>query len=150
MAHLTTTHVSWLYGVHVILLLCSLYILNIFYIQLYLTLAGFLLKILCSLWDFGKCLLINRRKTFTIFVDNALLNGGLNQIIFRDLFFGFCHWFLVYLKSTLNLLFFRASSYSHFAVLNFSSLDDFFDSLSWMEFGSCFMMFDGLFDKLWM
>ena len=95
----------------------------------------FLLKTLCSLWDFGKCLLINQSNIFAIFLDTALLNGGLNQILFRDLFFGFCRWFLVYLKSTLNPLFFRASSYSHFAVLNISSLDEFFDSLSWMEFG---------------
>ena len=48
--------------------------------------------------------------------------------------------FLVYLKSTLNPLFFRVSSNSHFAVLNISSLDKFFDSLRWMEFGICFMM----------
>ena len=93
----------------------------------------FLLKILCSLWDFGKCLLINRRNIFAIFVDTALLNGGLNQILFRDLFFGFCRWFLVYLKSTLKPLFFRASFYSHFAVFNISLLDEFFDSLSWMD-----------------
>ena len=66
---------------------------------------------------------------FATFVDTALLNGGLNQIIFWDLFFGFCCWFLVYLKSTLNPLFFRASSYSHFAVLKISSLDEFFYSL---------------------
>ena len=105
---------------------------------------------LCSLWDFGKCLLINRRKIFATFVDTALLNSGLNQIIFWDLFFGFCCWFLVYLKTTLNPLFFRASSYSYFAVLNISSLDKFFDSFSWMEFGIYFMTFGGWFDKLWM
>ena len=63
----------------------------------------FLLKILCSLWDFGKCLLINQRYIFATFVDTALLNGGLNQIIFRDLFVGFS--FMVYLKSTLNPFF---------------------------------------------
>ena len=27
---------------------------------------------------------------FATFVDTALLNGGLNQITFRDLIFGFC------------------------------------------------------------
>ena len=47
-------------------------------------------EILCSLCDFGKCLLINRRKVFATFVDTALLNGELNQIIFPVLFF----WFL--------------------------------------------------------
>ena len=111
----------------------------------------FLLKILCSLWNFGKYLLISRRKIFATFVDTALLNGGLNQIIFRALFFGFCLWFLVYLKSTLKpLFFFRASSYSHFAVLSISSLNEFFDSPSWMEFGICFMTFHRWFNKLWM
>ena len=95
-----------------------------------------------------QCLLINQRKMFAIFVDHTLLNGGLKQIIFQDLFFGFCCSFLVYLKSTLNPLFFRASSYSHFTVLNIFSLDEFFDSLLWMEFGICFMTFGGWFDKL--
>ena len=33
--------------------------------------------------------MINRRKIFAMFVDPALLNGELNQIIFRVLFFGF-------------------------------------------------------------
>ena len=103
----------------------------------------FVLKILCSLWDFGKCLLINQKKFFATFVDTALLNGGLNKIIFWDLFFVFCWWFLVYLKSTLNPPFFRASSYSYFAVLNISSLEKFFDSVFWMEFGICFMTFGG-------
>ena len=87
---------------------------------------------------------------FQHFVYTALLNGGLNRIIFRDLVFGFCCWFLVYLKLTLNSPFFRASSYAPFAVLNISSLDKFFDSLSWMEFGICLMTFGGCFDKLWM
>ena len=31
------------------------------------------------------------KKNFSTFVDTAWLNGGLNQIILRDLFFGFCH-----------------------------------------------------------
>ena len=96
----------------------------------------FLLKNFYILWDFGKCLLIKRRK---ILLDTALLNGGLNQIILRALFFGFCLWFLVYLKSPLNPIFFTASSSSHFAVLNISSFDNFFDSLCRMEFGICFM-----------
>ena len=65
------------------------------------------------------------------------------------LFFGFYCWFLVYLKSTLNLLFCRAFSYSYFAVLNMSSLE-FFNSLSGMEFGICFMTFGEWFDKPWM
>ena len=133
-------NVSWIHGVDIILLLCPFYILDIFWIQLQLTFTVFLLKTLCSLWNFGKCLLINRRNIFPIFVvfvDTALLNGGLNQIIFRDLFFVFFRWFLMYLKSTLNSLFFRASLYPHFAVLHISLSDEFFDSLGWMEFVWC-------------
>ena len=49
----------------------------------------------------------------------------------------------MYLKSTLNPLLFGVSSYSHYAVLNIFSLDGFFDSLSWIEFGICSMMFVG-------
>ena len=82
-------NVIWLHGVDVILVLCPLHILEIFSIQPELTFTVFLLKILCSLRDFGKCLFINRRKIFATFVDTALLNDLLNQIIFRDLFFGF-------------------------------------------------------------
>ena len=59
-------NVSWLHDVDLTLILCNLDIV-------------FLLKILCSLCDFGKCLLINRRKSFAIFVDTALLNGRLNH-----------------------------------------------------------------------
>ena len=110
----------------------------------------FLLKILCSLRDLEKCLLINQKNFFATFVDTTLLNGGLNKIIFWDLFFVFCWWFLVYLKSTLNPTFFRASSYSYFAVLNISSLEKCFDSVFLMEFGICFMTFGGWFVKLWM
>ena len=53
----------------------------------------------------------------------------------------------MYLKSTLNPIFCRASSYFNIAVLNISSLGKFFDSLSWMEFGICFMTFGEWFDK---
>ena len=38
------------------------------------------------------CWLISRRKIFATFVDTALLNGELNQIIFRNIF-----WFLWFL-----------------------------------------------------
>ena len=138
------------YTVDIILVLCPLFILGIFWIQLQLTFIVLLLKILCSLWDFGKCLLINRGNIFSIFVDTDLLNGGLDQIIFRDLCFGFSRWFLMYSKSTLNPLFSIAPSYSHFAVLHISSLEEFFDSLSWMEFIICLMTFGWWFHTLWM
>ena len=45
---------------------------------------------LCSLRDFGKYLLINHRKILATFADIALLDGGLNQKIFRVLLFGSC------------------------------------------------------------
>ena len=98
---------------------------------------------LCSFWDFGTWFLLNKRKIFATFQDTALLNGGLKQIIFRVLVFGFCHWFLVYWKSNLNPIFFRELSYSHCAVLCISSLNEFFDSLSWIKFEICFMALGG-------
>ena len=49
----------------------------------------FLLKILCRLWDFGKCVLINWINIFAAFTDTALFNGGLNQTMFPGLFFVF-------------------------------------------------------------
>ena len=107
-----------------------------------------------SLWDLRKCLFISPRKMFATIVDAALLYGGLKQVMFQNLFFGFCRWFLVYLKSTLNPLFFRASLYFDCAVLNISSLAEFFDWLiSQSSLGgirNCFITFSGWFDKLWM
>ena len=46
------------------------------------TLTEFLLKILCSGLDAGKCLSIRFRKFLPTFVLTFLLKGGLNQIIF--------------------------------------------------------------------
>ena len=85
----TVTQSQLVTRVDVILLSYPFYILVIFCIQLWLTFTVkiVLLKILCSLcslWAFGKCLLINRRKIFAAFVDTTLLNGGLNKIIFRE------------------------------------------------------------------
>ena len=58
------------------------------------------------------------KKNFKAFVDTALLNGGLNRIIFRALFFDFFALFII------------ASSWSHFGVLNISTLGEIFDSPS--------------------
>ena len=49
----------------------------------------FLLKILFSLWERGKCLSIRRKNVFTMFVETLALNGGLNQMIFLFLPFKF-------------------------------------------------------------
>ena len=102
----------------------------IYHMNIYMNIYIYIyMNILCSLWGFWN---------FAKFVDTALFNGRLNQIIFRDLFFDFYCSFLVYLKWTLNPLFLRASSDSHFAVLNISSLDEFLIvSLGWnAEFAS--------------
>ena len=69
-----------------IFLLCFLMIMDIFSVQLQLTLMVFLLNILWSLLDRGKCLSINLRKVFPMFVLMFLLKGGLNQIMFLFLF----------------------------------------------------------------
>ena len=84
---------SWLHNMDVMLLVCLLYILNIFSIQLWLTFTVFLLKILWSLWwDFGKCLSINWGKMLATFVDTALWvkrNNILSSIFwFLSLIFG--------------------------------------------------------------
>ena len=99
---------SWLHDVDVILLLCSLFILH----TAETNLQCVSVEILCSLWDFEKCLLTKQRKIFPTFMGIALLDGALNQIIFRVLFFNFCCWFLVHSELTLNPFFFRESLYS--------------------------------------
>ena len=79
------------------------------------------------MWSVGLCkkLLDLSKKNFVTIVNAVLLNGGLNEIIFPDLVIGFWRWFLVYLQVTLKPLLFRTFSYSHFALLNVSSLDEF-------------------------
>ena len=49
----------------------------------------FLLKILFSLCERGKCLSIRRKNVFATFVETLALNGGLNQMIFLFLTFKF-------------------------------------------------------------
>ena len=53
---------------------------------------------------------------------------------------------LVYFNEHYNPTSFSASSYSTVAVLKISCLQEFFDSLSEMEFGNCFMIYGGWFD----
>ena len=67
--------------------------------------------------------------------------------MFRFHVFGFSHF-----KSTLQPDFFSASLYSTFAVLKISWLEEFFDSLSEMEFGNCLMICRGCstFEDEWM
>ena len=72
-------------------LLCPDIIEFKFFIQLELIFIVFLLNILCSLLDFGKCLSNSLKNTFPIFVCTFLEYGGLNQIIF--LFRFLCSFF---------------------------------------------------------
>ena len=78
------------------------------------------------------------KKNFCNICGYYFVECWLNKIIFRDWFFGFCFWFLVYLTSTFNPLFFRSSFYSKFTVLMISSLNNFLTvSLEWnLEFAS--------------
>ena len=60
--------------------------------------------------------------------------------MFRFRVFGFSDLLSLYFKTTLKHDFFSASSYSTFAVLKTSWLEEFFDSLSEMEFGNCLII----------
>ena len=57
----------------------------------------FLLKILLNVLSLGKYLSINERNVFATFVATLMLNGGLNQVIFRFLVFSF-HCFYSYMS----------------------------------------------------
>ena len=83
-------------------------------------------------------------------VETDLIKGGLNHIIFRFRVFDFSDLLLAYFKSTLKPDFFSASSYLTFTVLKMSWLEEFFGSLSKMEFGNCLMICGGWFDDEWM
>ena len=66
-------------------------------VQLQLTFKLFLLKILWSLCDLGKCLSTSYKKDFATFVSTFWLKGGLNQIMFLGLFVWFLwFWFWSY------------------------------------------------------
>ena len=56
---------------------------------------------------FGKSV-DQSKKMFAKFGDIALLNGGINQIIFRVLFFGFCRWFFGVFKSNFERTFLQS------------------------------------------
>ena len=76
---------------------------------------GFLLKILLSLLSFGKCSSINARNVLATFVATLMLNGGLNQVIFRFLVLFFSLFLSVHVLSNCRFVlcpfFFRASVY---------------------------------------
>ena len=100
----------------------------------------FLLKILCGLLDFGKCLLIRLRKILPMLAWMLLLQGGLNQMMFLFLlrFVG------LHGKKDRGIeypLFCRSASY--FAVLKMSSLVELSYSLLVMDVGIYLMMLGG-------
>ena len=66
-----------------IFLLCPLIICDKFWVQLKLTLMVFLLKILCSLLEPGKCFSIKFRNIFATLVDTSKVHCVLNQMILR-------------------------------------------------------------------
>ena len=103
----------------------------------------FLLEVLCGLLDFRKCLLIDQRKIFATLWIHCFVEWRVNRNNVSSSIFWYLSLIFGVIKSILSRLLFRASSYSYFAVLNKSSLDKFFNSLFWMEFGICLMTFDG-------
>ena len=95
------------------------------------------------------------RKVFATSVLTFLLNGRLNQIMFRFL----CLFFLLFLFTlfswhlyssfVLYSDFDKASSYPPFTELNISSLDEFHENHFLIEFGNCFNIPGGWFEEVW-
>ena len=107
-----------------------------------------LLQILCSRWWGGKCLASSRKNSLPILVLTCLLNGGLNNVMLRFLFFFFSETRLsVYSSLPVCPLRCIASSYSGTALenslLSHESCDRRVASIS----GSCFLMTGGWLDK---
>lgn len=98
----------------------------------------FLLKILWSLFELEKCLSIKDKNLFATFVDTSLLKGGLNHTMLRLLFFrsGVVGLWNVSVTSLYHPIRY-ASAYSCLLSRNTSWLDEFLDSRSLIDFGSC-------------
>ena len=107
------------------------------------------LNILLSLWCFGKCFLTSLINVLPMLVLTFWLKGGLNQIILRFLFRLLLASSFAYFIDVLNPLSFRAFSYSGFALLNSSSLQDKSDNRLFIIFGRSFIMVEGWFDFAW-
>ena len=99
-----------------IFLLCPLIICDMFWVQLWLTLAVFLLKILGNLLEWRRCFPIKFKNIFATLVDTYKLSGGLNKMILRCRFLLtlFCLWLGgIYVNFVVCPHFFSASSYSN-------------------------------------
>ena len=105
------------------------------------------LNILCSLFDLGKCLSINCRNVLAMFVETALLYGGLNQIMFRFLFRCFLSR-LVKVGVSGNPLRFSASSYSGLALSKICLFVELLDRRSLIARGNCLITCGGWFDAV--
>ena len=89
---------------------------------------GISIKYFVKVLDQGKCLSINLRKVFPMFVLMFLLKGGLNQIMFLFLF----HFFgrlVLNSRSAVCPEVLRAFSYSVLALLKISSFAELSDNL---------------------
>ena len=125
-----------------IFLLCFLIIMDIFSVQLCLTFMVFLLNILWSLLDQGKCLSINLRNVFPMLLFMFLLNSELNKMMFLFLFH-FVSLLGVNSRSAMCPESFSASSYSVVALLKISSPAELSDSLQLIDAGICLMVVRG-------
>ena len=98
-----------------------------FSVQQWLALTVFLLKILWSLLDLGKCLSNKLRNVFAALVVTFLLKGRLDRMMLqlRFRFWVFCSSLWNFNSAFWYPLFFKAVSYSHFVSLKNFSLGEF-------------------------
>ena len=116
-----------------------------FSVQQWLALTVFLLKILWSLLDLGKCLSNKLRNIFAALVVTFLLKGRLNRMVLRlrFRFWVFCSSFWNFKSAFWYLLFFKAVSYSDFLSLKISSMDKFLFNFLLIGIGMCLMTWGG-------
>ena len=121
-----------------------------FSVQPGITFTVFLLEILCSFSDLGKCLLSKKRKNLAIFDLIFLLYRGLNQMIRRDLLLVCALSVGIFLnfKLILNPLYLKSFSYFRSCELSAVSFDEVFSSLSSLVFRTWVIIWGRRFDAV--
>ena len=119
-----------------------------------ITFDVFFLKILCDLCSLRKYLSTKFKNLLPTLVVTLLLNGGLNQTVFRFL----CNFLVLFLiLSTFGSIyssdswysnFFNTSSYSGFTELEICLLEEFLESILLINVGNLFKSLGGWFDDL--
>ena len=120
-----------------------------------ITFDVFFLKILCDLCSLRKYLSTKFKNLLPTLVVTLLLNGGLNQIVFRIL----CNFLVLFsILSTFGSIyssdswysdFFNASLYSGFTELEICLLEEFLERILLINVGNLFKSSGVWFDALW-